>query len=101
MRPSLNAASPSRWYSGFSAAAKPAAPAFSRNLAAPSRVISGAIRAEHINTPFGPIAFDAKGQNAHPVLITQVQGGQYKVVWPPDQAEAKPILTTPKWSERP
>lgn len=62
--------------------------------------IADAIRNEHINTPFGPIAFDAKGQNAHPVLVTQVQGGQYKVVWPPDQAEAKPILPTPKWSER-
>lgn len=63
--------------------------------------IADAIRAEHLDTPFGPIAFDAKGQNAHPVLITQIQSGQYKVVWPPDQAEAKPILTTPKWSERP
>jgi branched-chain amino acid transport system substrate-binding protein len=62
--------------------------------------IADAIRTEHINTPFGPIAFDAKGQNAHPVLVTQVQGGQYKVVWPPDQAEAKPIMPTPKWSER-
>jgi branched-chain amino acid transport system substrate-binding protein len=62
--------------------------------------IADAIRKEHINTPFGPIAFDAKGQNAHPVLVTQVQGGQYKVVWPPDQAEAKPVLPTPKWSER-
>lgn len=63
--------------------------------------IADAIRKEHLDTPFGPIAFDAKGQNAHPVLITQVQSGQYKVVWPPDHAEAKPILTTPKWSERP
>lgn len=63
--------------------------------------IADAIRKEHLDTPFGPIAFDAKGQNAHPVLITQVQGGKYKVVWPPDQAEAKPILTLPKWSERP
>jgi len=62
--------------------------------------IADAIRAEHLSTPFGPIAFDAKGQNAHPVLITQVQGGQYKVVWPPDQAEAKPVMPTPKWSER-
>lgn len=63
--------------------------------------IADAIRAEHLDTPFGPISFDATGQNPHPVLVTQVQGGQYKVVWPPDQAEAKPILTTPKWSERP
>ena len=63
--------------------------------------IADAIRAEHLNTPFGPISFDAKGQNPHPVLVTQIQGGQYKVVWPPDHAETKPILPTPKWSERP
>jgi len=63
------------------------------------KAIADAIRAEKINTPFGPIAFDAKGQNAHPVLISQVQNGQYKVVWPADAAEAKP-LPTPAWSER-
>jgi branched-chain amino acid transport system substrate-binding protein len=62
--------------------------------------IADALRKEHLDTPFGPIAFDAKGQNAHPVLITQVQDGQFKVVWPPDQAESKLILPTPKWSER-
>jgi branched-chain amino acid transport system substrate-binding protein len=65
-----------------------------------AQAIADAIRKEHLNTPFGPIAFDAKGQNAHPVLISQVQNGQFKVVWPPDAAETKPILTTPKWSER-
>jgi len=51
-------------------------------------------------TPFGPVQFDAKGQNAHPVLITQVQGGMYKVVWPPDAAENRPIIPTPEWSKR-
>jgi branched-chain amino acid transport system substrate-binding protein len=51
-------------------------------------------------TPFGPVKFDARGQNAHPVLITQVQGGQYKVVWPLDAAESKPIIPTPEWSKR-
>jgi branched-chain amino acid transport system substrate-binding protein len=63
------------------------------------KAINDAIRKEHIDTPFGPIAFDAKGQNAHPVLISQVQGGQFKVVGPPDVAEAKP-LPTPPWSDR-
>jgi branched-chain amino acid transport system substrate-binding protein len=33
-------------------------------------------------TPFGPVKFDAKGQNAHPVLLTQVQNAKYRVVWP-------------------
>ena len=51
-------------------------------------------------TPFGPVKFDARGQNQHPVLITQVQGGQYKVVWPPDAAESKPIIPAPEWSKR-
>jgi len=51
-------------------------------------------------TPFGPVKFDARGQNQHPVLITQVQGGQYKVIWPTDAAESKPIIPTPEWSKR-
>jgi branched-chain amino acid transport system substrate-binding protein len=51
-------------------------------------------------TPFGPVKFDANGQNQHPVLITQVQGGKYRVVYPPAAADAKPIIPAPKWSER-
>jgi len=50
-------------------------------------------------TPFGPIKFD-NGQNQHPVLITQIQNGQYKVVFPADAAEAKPIIPAPAWSKR-
>jgi branched-chain amino acid transport system substrate-binding protein len=49
---------------------------------------------------FGPVKFDANGQNQHPVLITQVQGGKYRLVYPPNVAEAKPIIPAPKWSER-
>ena len=52
------------------------------------------------DTPFGPVKFDAKGQNSHPVLITQVQGGKYKVVWPKDAAEAQPVIPTPEWNKR-
>jgi branched-chain amino acid transport system substrate-binding protein len=52
------------------------------------------------DTPFGPIKFDEHGQNDHPVLITQVRGGQYVVVDPPSAAEAQPVIPTPPWSER-
>ena len=62
--------------------------------------IRDAIKATDMQTPFGPIKFDAKGQNPHPVLITQVQGGKYHVVWPADVADAKPIIPAPPWSER-
>ena len=51
-------------------------------------------------TTFGPVRFDTNGQNHHPVLITQVQGGKYHVVYPADAADAKPIIPAPKWSER-
>jgi branched-chain amino acid transport system substrate-binding protein len=52
------------------------------------------------DTPFGPIKFDERGQNPHQVLITQVLGGQYKVVYPPEAAETKPVVPTPPWDQR-
>ncbi len=61
--------------------------------------IADAIRKLHIETPFGPIKFDERGQNAHPVLISQVQGAQYKIVWPADVAESAPV-PTPAWADR-
>jgi hypothetical protein len=42
--------------------------------------------------PFGPIKFDSSGQNQHPVVITQVQAGQYRGVYPANVAEAKAIV---------
>jgi branched-chain amino acid transport system substrate-binding protein len=51
-------------------------------------------------TPFGPIKFDSNGQNQHPVMVTQVQGGQYRVVYPPSAADSKPVIPTPEWSKR-
>ncbi len=52
------------------------------------------------DTPFGPIKFDEHGQNHHPVLITQILGGEYKVVYPANAAEAKAVIPTPPWSQR-
>src|SRR5215471_15308596 len=51
-------------------------------------------------TAFGPVKFDANGQNQHVVLITQIQGGKYVVVFPPTVAVAKPIIPAPQWSKR-
>ena len=51
------------------------------------------------STPFGHVKFD-NGQNQHPVLITQIQNGQYRVVFPADAAETKPIIPAPVWSKR-
>jgi len=51
-------------------------------------------------TPFGPIKFDASGQNHHPLMLTQVQGGQFRVVYPRDAAESAPVTPAPHWSKR-
>ena len=51
-------------------------------------------------TTFGPVTFDARGQNLHPVLVTQVQKGQYQIVHPKSEATADPVLPTPKWAGR-
>jgi branched-chain amino acid transport system substrate-binding protein len=78
-----------------------AADAMKRSKAASPTAIRDAIRNTDLpQTTFGPIKFDAHGQNAHPLLVTQVQNQRYKVVWPPDVAETKPIVPTPTWSER-
>jgi branched-chain amino acid transport system substrate-binding protein len=66
-----------------------------------SAKIRDAIRNTNLSmTPFGPIQFDVSGQNPHPLMITQVQGGQFRVVYPPDVAESKPIIPAPEWSKR-
>jgi branched-chain amino acid transport system substrate-binding protein len=49
---------------------------------------------------FGPVKFDANGQNQHVVLITQIQGGKYVVVYPSNVATAKPIIPAPEWAKR-
>jgi branched-chain amino acid transport system substrate-binding protein len=51
-------------------------------------------------TTFGPVKFDATGQNQHPVLVTQIQKGKYLIVSPKSEAVAEPIVPTPHWSER-
>ncbi|MGB7219390.1 MAG: ABC transporter substrate-binding protein [Vicinamibacterales bacterium] len=78
-----------------------AAAAITKANAADRTAIRDALRTIDLpETPFGPIRFDARGQNPHTVLITQVIGGQYKVVFPPEVAETQPVMPTPPWSQR-
>ena len=66
-----------------------------------SAKIRDAVRNTNLRmTPFGPIQFDGSGQNQHPLMITQVQGGQFRIVYPPAAAESKPIIPAPEWSKR-
>ncbi|HEX7055940.1 MAG TPA: ABC transporter substrate-binding protein [Bacilli bacterium] len=53
-----------------------------------------------MDTAFGPIKFDEKGQNNHPVIITQVQNGKFETVYPKEAASAEAKLPTPPWEKR-
>ncbi len=78
-----------------------AAAAINNAKSAQPAAIRDALRQLYLpETPFGPIKFDERGQNRHPVLITQVLNGQYTVVWSPDAAEAKPVIPAPPWNKR-
>ncbi|HEY7403817.1 MAG TPA: ABC transporter substrate-binding protein [Candidatus Angelobacter sp.] len=82
------------------AALKVAAAAMNNARSADPAKIRDAIKSLNLaSTPFGPIKFD-NGQNQHPVLITQIQGGKYHVVFPADAADAKPIIPAPVWAKR-
>src|SRR5215470_15783256 len=83
------------------AALKVAAQAINNAKSTDSTKIRDAIKNLNLTmTPFGPVKFDANGQNQHTVLITQVQGGKYKVAYPANVADAKPIIPAPRWSQR-
>lgn len=82
------------------AALKVAAAAINNAKSAEPAKIRDAIKNINLaSTPFGPIKFE-NGQNPHPVLITQIQHGQYRVVFPADAADTKPIIPAPAWSKR-
>ena len=62
--------------------------------------IRDALRTTSMDSIFGPISFDEKGQNAHPVAITQVLNGKFVTVYPPSAAIRLPVVPTPPWRAR-
>ncbi len=62
--------------------------------------IRDALRETEMDTIFGPILFDETGQNAHPMLVTQVLESKFVTVWPADAAALDPVYPAPAWSER-
>lgn len=63
--------------------------------------VRDAIAATDMQTFYGNVKFDETGKNtAKPMVLYQVQDGQYKVVAPRKWASAKVIFPTPPWIER-
>ena len=77
------------------------ADAFERAGTLDREAVRDAIAATDMETFYGNIRFDETGKNvAKPMVLYQVQDGQYVVVAPVDWAEAELRYPTPPWSER-
>ena len=63
--------------------------------------VRDAIAATDMETFYGYVKFDATGKNtAKPMVLYQVQNGEYKVVAPQKWASSKVIFPAPSWSQR-
>ena len=75
--------------------------AFQRAGSLDKEKVRDALAATDMMTFYGPIKFDETGKNiAKPMVLYQVQGGEYKVVAPTKWASAKLIFPTPTWDKR-
>ncbi len=84
-----------------SAAVLAYADAFVRAGSLDPSAVRDALAATDMETFYGRIDFDETGKNiAKPMVLLQVQDGQYKVVAPTKWATSKVIYPNPSWAER-
>ncbi len=75
--------------------------AFQRAGSLDPEAVRDALAATDMQTFYGNIDFDDTGKNiAKPMVLYQVQDGEYKVVAPTKWASAKLRFPTPSWSKR-
>ena len=75
--------------------------AFERAGELDKQAVRDALQKTDMMTFYGPVNFDETGKNtAKPMVLYQVQDGEYKVVAPTDYASAEVMYPLPKWSER-
>ncbi len=78
------------------AAVKVFADAFDRADTLDSEKVRDALAATDLKTFYGPVKFDAAGRNvAKPMVLSQVQGGDYVVVSPAEWAAGTPVIPRP------
>jgi len=84
-----------------SAAVMVYADAIARAGSLDSEKVRDALVATDMETFYGPIKFDETGKNvSKPMVLTQVQGGQYVLVAPTKWAAAAAIIPAPGWDRR-
>ena len=75
--------------------------AFERAGSLDPKKVRDAISATDMQTFYGNIKFDSTGKNiAKPMVLYQVQDGEYRVVAPTEWASAKLRWPTPTWDKR-
>jgi len=75
--------------------------AFERAGKLDTEMVRNAIAATDMQTFYGKVRFDKTGKNiAKPMILYQVQDGQFKVVAPPQWASATLRWPTPVWDKR-
>lgn len=77
-----------------------AADALRRAATTDPLAVREALRTTQLTTIFGDISFDKHGQNAHPMLVTQVIDGEFVTVYPPTIAVRDPVYPIPAWDQR-
>jgi branched-chain amino acid transport system substrate-binding protein len=77
-----------------------AADALSRAGSLEQEAIRQSLQRTDLLTIFGPIRFDAQGQNDHPMLVTQMIHGRFVTVYPPEVAVQRAVYPVPAWNER-
>ncbi len=77
------------------------ADAFERAGSFDPAVVRDALAETDMMTFYGGINFDDAGRNvAKPMVLFQIQDGEYRVVYPSNASEAELRHPTPRWSER-
>ncbi len=77
------------------------ADAFKRAGTLDPEKVRDAIAATDMETFYGHIKFDEAGRNiAKPMVLTQVLGGEYRVVAPSKWAATKAVIPAPSWDKR-
>jgi len=75
--------------------------AFERAGAFDAQAVRDALAATELQTFYGNVKFDQSGKNtAKPMVLFQVQNGEYRVVAPTKWAAAKLIHPRPNWADR-
>jgi branched-chain amino acid transport system substrate-binding protein len=88
---------PDRWASGHCWAALEVLQQAVKAVGLDRKALRDYIAGHEFQTVVGPIRFQGGENVATPGTVSQWQGGEFQVVWPPDRATAQLVFPKPAW----